>query len=98
MQANDYRTDPAITFVNARIEHACVTLAVLAQHVFVEDLNDLAQANIGRRALEKVSTLCPASRLYKSRLVQKPHKLSGVGRRDALALRDLRKCETFSVG
>src|SRR5690242_14001517 len=43
VEADDNRADAAITFVNARIEHARIAVAVLADDVGVEHLDDLAK-------------------------------------------------------
>ena len=91
MQPDNDRPDAAVAFVNAAIEHARVAFAVFIEHVGVEDLDDLAEANFACRTCQLVSALCAAGRGDKVGLIEQPHQLARVRRRDALALGDLRQ-------
>src|SRR3954447_20891526 len=91
MQADDDRPDAAAAFVHARIEHAGIALTMRAQNIFVEHLDYLAEMDLARGPSKLITAFCASGRMDKTSLVQKPHQLSCVGRRNALALGYLRQ-------
>ena len=96
VQTDDDGPDAAAPSVNARVEHTRIALAVRAQNVLVKHLDDLAQAYLARRSGQAIAALCPAYRVDKPGLVQQSHQLARVGRRDALACRDLRQRQALT--
>lgn len=98
MEPDNDGPDAAIARVNALIKYARVAFTMRTQHVLIEHFDDLVEVNVIGRPGEKIAALRPAGRIYEPGLVQEPHKLAGICRRDALAFRDLRQRKALALG
>src|SRR5437763_15277525 len=97
MQSHDYRPNPAVARVNARVQDACVGLAKLILGVLVQNANDFIKPNLSGRSSQRVSTARPSLRLHQSSLIQNPQQLAGVGNRQTFALRNLREGQQLAL-
>lgn len=96
MQPDDHRPDAAIARMDAFFHHARIALAVLIEHVFIQHLDYLIQVDIFGRTRKEIAALRAARRIDESGLVQQPHQLARIRRRDTLTLRDLRQRQALA--
>src|SRR6185295_1819234 len=78
VQLDDHRTNAAVACVHARVEDACVALAVRLGRFAFEDSYYLVQPDLGSWSCQRVTTLDAAGRLHESGLGHDPHQLPGV--------------------
>jgi hypothetical protein len=97
MKSDDYRPNAAVAGMNTNIQNARVRLAKMGHGIFIKDANHFTQADLRRRAGERITTFGPALGTNQAGLAQNPHQLAGVRDRQTLSLGDLRQSQRAPV-